>query len=191
MKGRGCPGGFSPAAAIKYFKSLAPPSLHTPDDVCCLVDKSSASECVICSSFLRQPLELVCGVMVCCDCCCRWVEVSNTLACPCCYDHILDSETVKTPSAIVLELLSSTRLRCLRCNKEMSAAAMKTHVEHSCQYNPAIPSQFSASDILKRPLTATSYPFERQVMEHLVRRLLNQAPETGVVTVPTRGRVRK
>ena len=106
-KGRGRPCGLSPAAAVEYFKSLAPPSHHSPE--VCLAEDSSAGECVLCRSFLREPVELACGVMVCCNCCCRWVEVSNALACPCCYDHSLDHDTVTAPS-IVMGLLSNTRL---------------------------------------------------------------------------------
>ena len=180
-------GGLSPAAAVEYFKSLAPPSHHSPE--VCLAEDSYAGECVLCRSFLREPVELACGVMVCCNCCCRWVEVSNALACPCCYDHSLGRDTVTAPSSIVMGLLSNIRLKCLKCHAQLPAHAMEKHVEQDCSFDPRTPSKVSAAEILNRPLSATSQPVEKQVTEHLVRRLLSQTPDSGVATMQTRGRV--
>ena len=149
-------------------------------------DQTSTLLCPLCCGVLYQP-ELACGSLVCASCCCRWVEVSGQVSCPCCYQHHIHDLTIALPSAIVYDLLGDLKLVCSNCKMTTTARQYKLHLASHCQ-GLASPSRVSARDILQRPTTAPTLPVERRVAEHLVRRLLIES-ESTVVKIPTRGQV--
>ena len=183
-KGRGRSKGLSPVAVVTYIHETAPLSFSFTGAT--VVD-SPSTQCPMCKCTLNRPLELVCGVMVCAECCCNWINNSHSLTCPCCYNHMLNELTVKSPSSVVMDLLhSALHLKCNSCQKVISA---KEYPQHSCHHTTASPSRFSAKDMLERPLTAPQNPLEKRVAEHLVRKLMVQSSSGGTLTVPTQGKV--
>ena len=64
------------------------------------------------------------------------------------------------------------------------------HKKSQCQgyYEVSSPPQVTAQHILQRPMTAPTRPVEKQVAQHLVRRLMSEINDT-VVRIPTRGQV--
>ena len=111
-KGRGCHmyGGRSPTAAINCIKTIAPPSTFHPSEVPGPSHTSSSVGCCpVCHAILDKPLELMCGNVVCADCCCTWIEISGKLSCPCCYSLQAIDEHTKAPSPAFLDLLKSVR----------------------------------------------------------------------------------
>ena len=104
----GRPCGFPPTAAVTFMRSIAPPStLNKPASV---PWDSAAGLCVLCHGVLDRPLELTCGKMACVECLCRCVQDTAKAECPCCSNHQLDEENVRTPSAAFLDILNSLRL---------------------------------------------------------------------------------
>ena len=152
-------------------------------------DQTKNLLCPLCSGVLNQPVELACGNLVCANCCCRWIHLSGGLACPCCYQHQLDSLTVGLPSGVVYNLLGDVKLVCKACKQTTTAAQYRLHKESQCKGHYEIsPSRISAQEILSRPVTAPTQPVEN-VAENLVRRLMAENEEK-IVKIPTKGQVR-
>ena len=153
-------------------------------------DQTANLLCPLCCGVLSQPVELACGNLVCANCCCKWIEVSGDVSCPCCYHHQLDNLTVGLPSAVVYDLLGAMKLSCSSCHQITTAQQYRVHRDSDCRghYEVSSPSRVSARDILQRPATAPTLPVERKVAEHLVKRLMLESEDT-VVRIPTRGQV--
>ena len=77
--------------------------------------------CPVCCGVLSQPVELACGNLVCANCCCKWIEVSEDVSCPCCYHHQLDNLRVGLPSAVVYDLLGAMKVSCSSCHRITTA----------------------------------------------------------------------
>ena len=191
-KNHGCPGGCSPAAAIQQLVRNQPRFIDSQDEVEYTSSEQMANLlCPLCCGVLDQPVELACDRLVCASCCCRWIEVSGEVGCPCCYDHHLDHLTVRRPTAVIYDLLGSMKLSCSNCHRTATAQQYKLHQESHCHghYEVSSLSRVSARDILQRPTTAPTLPVERRVAEHLMRRLLSESGDTSVLQIPTRGQV--
>ena len=119
-------------------------------------------QCTICADILCQPIELSCGSLVCSQCCCKWLQFSQKLDCPCCYSHQLSTETIKTPNSVILGLFE------------------KRQVPQQ--------SQITVQAILDTPRTTPTNHVEKQVATSLVKRLLSES-EGGVISIPTKGKV--
>ena len=160
------------------------------DDVHYINDLSTTLECPLCLCILRQPVELECGRMVCGRCCCKWVEVSGETECPCCYDHQLDADSLRQPSAVLTNVLASLKLKCGVCNNTITAQQYLAHKSSNCQshFDVASPSRVTAMSILLKSTTTPTHPVERQVAENLVRRLMAESVDS-VLRIPTRGQV--
>ena len=96
------------------------------------------------------------------DCCCKWLQFSQKLDCPCCYSHQLSTETIKTPNSVILGLFE------------------KRQVPQQ--------SQITVQAILDTPRTTPTNHVEKQVATSLVKRLLSES-EGGVISIPTKGKV--
>ena len=193
-KNRGRPSGYSPAAAIAHIKQLVkslPHFVDSAEEVIYTSDQAATLLCPLCLEVLDQPIELACSNLVCANCCCKWIERSGTVSCPCCYYHQLDDLTISLPSTVVQDLLGTLKLSCTKCHKTTTAAQHRLHKNSQCQghYEASSPSQITAQHILQRPMTAPTLPVEKQVAECLVRRLMTESDDT-VVRIPTRGQVR-
>ena len=193
-KNRGRPSGYSPTAAIAHIKQLVkslPHFVDSAEEVIYTSDQAATLLCPICLEVLDQPIELACSNLVCGNCCCKWIERSGTLSCPCCYYHQLDDLTMYLPSTVVQDLLGTLKLSCTKCHKTTTAAQYRLHKISQCQghYEVSSPSRVTAQHILQRPTTVPTLPVEKQVAEHLVWQLMTESKDT-VVRIPTRGQVR-
>ena len=193
-KNRGRPSGYSPTAAYAHIKQLVkslPHFVDSAEEVIYTSDQAATLLCPLCLEVLDQPIELACSNLVCANCCCKWIERSGTVSCPCCYYHQLDDLTMYLPSTVVQDLLGTLKLSCTKCHKTTTAAQYRLHKISLCQghYEVSSPSRVTAQHILQRPTTAPTLPVEKQVAEHLVRQLMTESKDT-VVRIPTRGQVR-
>ena len=151
IKGR--PSGTTPGEAIAHLRNIAPPSiLKMPEDAS-LLEGSTVNTVV------DRPLELECGKLACVDCCCKAIEASGNLTCPCCSTHKLDENSVRVPSSAVMDLLSDLMLKCKKCSLTVPANQFETHRNKNCYLHPT---QVCAQDILNRPLEASPLPASGQ-----------------------------
>ena len=111
---------------------------------------------------LSQPVELSCGSLICSECCCSWMRLSQRLDCPCCYNHQLSRDTVRSPNPVILSLLD------------------KLHDQHD--------PQITVETILTTPSTTPTSQIEKRVATSLVKRLLKES-DSSVIKVPTKGKV--
>ena len=147
--------------------------------------------CPICSAILNRPLQLPCGAVVCLTCCCKWIQYSPTMSCPCCYSHTLQSSTTLQPPSLLTSLLEIVLVNCTkRCGKLVKIRQCREHLKANCKshYDQLAdsPSKMTIEDILAKPTTSPATPAEERASEHLIRRAVTS---TGVIKVRTRGQV--
>lgn len=144
-------------------------------------------------------MQLSCGATVCFGCCQKWIKfhLGDSLSCPCCYDHPLDTSHTQTPPSVLVTLLDGLLVHCARgCDKIVRMDHYIKHLKGGCcsHYQQALasPSRITLGEVLARPTTSPATPAEQRVAEHLVRRILdNSESEDKVVKVPTRGQASK
>ena len=152
--------------------------------------------CPICMVLLDRPVELGCGSIICMGCCRRWIQhhQCSSLVCPCCYNNRFDSKHIRPPPVMVVSLLKEHKLPCGRgCGKVIRLESYKMHIQNKCLSHYEVtdsPSKVTMSDMLSRPTNLPATPAERKVAGHLVKKLLNQNCNEGVLKVPTSGQVR-
>ena len=160
----------------ELVKSL-PRFVDSAEEVIYTSDQAATLLCPLCLEVLDQPTELACNNLVCVNCCCKWIKRSGTVSCPCCYYHSL------TTSQCVCHLqwsrtyvLGTLKLSCTKSHKTTTAAQYRLQKISQCQehYEVSSPSRVTAHHILQRPMTAPTLPVEKQVAEHLVRRLMTE-----------------
>lgn len=181
------------------LRAIAPTSLIPEEDPTPEYHGSLAENmcCPICVAILDRPLQLPCGAVVCLTCCCKWIQYSPTLACPCCYGHQLERSTTLQPPSLVTSLLESLLVHCTKkCGKLVKLREYKLHLNTKCKshYDQLAysPSKMTIKEILAKPSTSPATPAEVRVAEHLVRRMMDDGTSTssqGVVKVRTRGQV--
>ena len=117
MKGRGRPSGETPRAVIEHIKAIPAPHLPPSEDPHPQFVPSPILDrlcCSICTEVALSPIQLSCDHTLCANCCCKCIQVTYTLNCPCCYRHILSSETVAPPSDLFLSLLNESVVSSVR-----------------------------------------------------------------------------
>lgn len=191
-RGRGRPSGETLLSVLDHISQIVPESFLPDEDKVPLYESESSHLCCpICCTVLDQPVELACGGIICASCCRQWIQMSN-VSCPSCYDHQLNSVSIRPSPSLVLSLLSDLVLHCNRCGKLVKTNQYTRHLNSNCESftQPVLnsPSKVTLKDVLTRPVSTPATPMERKVTEHLVRRLLDES--TGeVIKVPTRGQV--
>ncbi len=103
-------------STIKHIQAIAPLTFCQKEKV---VAPHGFSNCPVCLEILDRPIELKsCDRIVCADCLCTWLQVSQTTSCPCCYtDHLSDLDTIHPPSEITLKALETLEVTCSDCAK--------------------------------------------------------------------------
>ena len=176
-KGRGRPSGETPRAVIHHIQSIAsqsplqdPQFLHSP-----VIKKLL---CSICQKVALQPVELTCDNIVCSVCCCKTIQASGSLNCPCCNDHTLSSLTVRPPSSLFMSLVNDLVVKCPKgCGAAVRLQEYTKHCNSKCssfQHNIESPSKVTLRDVLAKPSTSPATPVEVKAAHSLVKRLLNQ-----------------
>ena len=202
-KNRGRPTGETSKELLHHIDSIAPASLFSVD--VCKLDYHTPSlsnqlSCPVCTAVLDRPVELSCGAIICFHCCSNWVihctSAHLPTPCPCCYDHPLDSTTLRPPPQLIISLLSGMLVSCERkCGKKVRADQYEKHLQGRCrshyQYSAHSPSKVTLKDVLAKPATQPATPVEMKCAQHLVRRILDthSAPNEKIIKLSTRGQV--
>ncbi len=184
-KGRGRPEGETPKAVMHHIRSVAPPSplpdnkdpqfLHSPN-----INKLL---CSLCQKVAFQPIELSCNSMVCSACCCKAIQASGSVNCPCCSDHPLTSQTVRPPSSLFMSLVHDLLVKCAKgCGGAVRLQDYMKHCDSKCnsfRHNLESPSKVTLKDVLAKPSTSPATPAEVKAAHSLVKRLLNQGESSS------------
>ena len=191
-KGRGRPSGETPRSVFEHIKSVAPPAL--PGDPQPQFVPSSTTEkliCPICLDVLNRPVELSCDHIICCSCCCTAIQSTRSLNCPCCRDHTLSSETILSPSHLLMSLINDLVVTCIRkCGNIVKLEKYGEHLSSNCRNcceNVNSPSKVTLRDVPSKPSTSPATSVEVKAAHHLVKRLLHQGEESST---STSGRIR-
>ena len=73
-------------------------------------------------NILSQPLELLCGTLVCVKCLQEWIAASGAMNCPCCSEGVpLVSSHVRPTPGVILLLLSDVLVHCTDCSRDVKA----------------------------------------------------------------------
>lgn len=188
----GRPPDISPRYCMDHIRVVAPPPLSpsASDITICEVHLQlplSAFHCPICCDIFSGPIELVtCGNVVCAECACKWLEHQQRLTCPCCYtDHLNDFSTIRQAPALVVSMVESLCVICVRCKNHIQ---LKGYRDHSCQPHQVVPqSSSSIDDLLHQPSTAPLTPIEQKLQTSLARRSLT---EDSTLHLRTGGKVK-
>lgn len=195
---RGRAPGETPAQVVRCALDEAPPSFSPPSSTSQpQYDSASAQSCgvdifcSICTEVLSQPLQLACHRMVCAKCLIQTINISGRLACPCCYDHPLNSSYFEPPNAVTMAVLGSLHVRCNRdCNKTVRADCYNQHIASNCKdyylCSTLSPTRATIRDILNKPLDAPPTLAEKRVAENVVKRMMTAH---GTVKISTHGQV--
>ena len=197
----GRPSNDSPRYCEKKIRAIAPSAivspLHSKPAICeehKLVNYQEL-QCPICRNILVRPIELVdCRNVVCADCCCKRLQQNTITKCPCCHDeHISDFSTIRPASSLVLGLLASLCVVCIKCSEHMRMDLYSKHIESGCQSSSTSTSQdspnTSVDEILSRSLSTPLTPVEVRLQSRLAKRSLAASPEDNLLRIKTGGQV--
>lgn len=148
--------------------------------------------CTVCLSMLDRPIELGCGNMVCLLCCTRWLTISDSVDCPCCYSPLQNH--THSPSRVTMAVLGGQLVACTRgCNRTVQAEHYQQHIQSQCQaffqHSTHSPSRITIQDILDKERDCPTTPAERHVAKHLIKRLMAEGGDDKILQLPTRGQV--
>ena len=125
--------------------------------------------CPVCLEILSQPVQLPCQSLVCASCVTRWLTVSASSQCPCCFSNIsLDPGSINPAPSLILQLLRDVLVDCPTCKV---CVMSRSFGEHQCTPQPK---QVNQDDL--------------QVTSSMIHQLLPESPE-NLVEIPTKGTV--
>ena len=184
----GRPSGVTPTTVITQMKDIAPTSFFPPpssSDVDppppkYIVHPNEDMECSLCLGVPERNL-------VCLACCCKWVEVSCGLTCPSCHTAVL-TDHFQRPSRVTMSVLGSLLVDCAHgvqqvCEDRELQTALAVPV--SAPLRPV--HRFFFTSYHTRQILTT--PAERKVAGNVIRRIMTESADTGVIKVPTQGLV--
>ncbi len=174
-------------SVIQHIRSIAPPSFCQQETA---ISPHSFSNCPVCLEIVDRPIELKCGSgsLVCADCLCKWLHVSQTTSCPCCYsDHLNDLDSIHPPTEMTLEALGSIEVTCYLCKKRGYLKYHKSHIESMCSTTNFNHALLNPLDLLSRPEDAALLPIEEKVQSTLIKRSMRNS---HTLQVKTGGQVR-
>lgn len=151
-------------------------------------------ECAICTQVPERPLELACGSIVCAACCCKWVQISCDLTCPCCHTSMPVDKHLQRPSEVTMSVLGSLVVDCNKgCNRSVRASDYRQHLEAQCkQYfvqSTVSPSRVTIGEILSKTTETPITPVEKRVAATVIRWIMSENPDNSVIKIPTQGQV--
>ena len=105
-----------------FFHSLTEPPKPTNNDNLYLV----------CFNILERPIELECGSGICLVCRTNWIQISDCIQCPCCYNS-LEGHT-NSPSQLTLGVIGQQLVECSNgCNRTVKVELYHQHIQSHCQ----------------------------------------------------------
>ncbi len=132
----GRPSGETPKAVLCVIKSLALSPFPREDPHPNYVPSPVANKllCAICLEIAANPVSLSCGETICCDCCCKSIQTTYTLKCPCCFSHTLNSKTICAPSLLFMSLLAESLVFCIKGRgKIVKLQDYQRHLDSRCK----------------------------------------------------------
>ena len=118
-----------------YASKVAPKQFLPPDDPEPTLYHNNTTEplCPVCTKLLDRPIQLVCGTIICLECCRRWIQYHHPpLSCPCCYEK-LDTGHIKPPPPLVVSLVEGLLVICVRgCRKILTLGQYQQHLKGAC-----------------------------------------------------------
>lgn len=177
------------AAAIA---AMAPPSFFPHSLPVSDFPTTNTHTCIICMNTLDQPIELLCGSLVCLCCIDKWLT-SRREDCPCCISLLHNH--ARRPSRVTMDVLGSQLVECPRgCNRTVQLRMYTQHHQSHCQsffeHSTCSPSRTTISDILDRKTEPTTQA-EQRVARNIIKRLMAESNDSQVLQVPTGGQVNK
>ena len=171
------------AMAPPPFFSAPPPAIHR--------QANSEILCPVCMDIVDQPLDLLCGNLVCLHCCVGWVTSSARQDCLCCYNCLLHH--ARAPSRLTMTMIGSQLVECPRgCNRIVKLEYYQSHVQSKCrshfEHSILSPSRTTVREILDRDGVEAT-PTERMVAQHVVKKIMAEAGKGQMIQLPTRGQV--
>jgi len=153
--------------------------------------------CSICMDVVSSPIKLSCDHTLCSECCCKYIQVTYSLNCPCCFNHILGRATIAAPSDLFMSLLNELVVSCVRgCSRMVKFKDYRQHLDNKCKthsINYNSPSKVTLKDVLQKSTSTPTTPAELKTAHNLLQRLIHQGEgssnSTGVIKVPTSGQV--
>ena len=127
----GRPKGVGPTVLVQHVQAIAAMTPLTPST--CIANTQTLSaidrlRCPIRTDILSHPVELPCRAVVCAACIIRWLTLSASTRCPCCYSKTpLDPAHIDPASSFILELLQDIIVSCSHCKVEMKAGTLDQH----------------------------------------------------------------
>ena len=163
--GRGRQAGVTPNLLIAHLEKIAPTPvlLREPSPPLESVNNQLMLKQLKCSNILSQPLELLCGALVCTTCLQEWMAASGAENCPCCSEGgPLVSSHVRPAPGVILLLLLDVLVHCTDCSRDVKAGdyhhlhLRRRSKQQDCWRGPSLP-----------VLTKTSFNFlqEEQLSE--------------------------
>ncbi len=119
---------------------------------------------------VQTPVHLLCDNTICALCCCKHIQYSYSLQCPCYNRHMLSSKTISTPSLLFLSLLSESIVMCYRkCGNVVKLQDYTAHLNNHCRrhYANNSTSTVTLKNVLSKPSTSPASPVECQAAQHL------------------------
>lgn len=168
--------------------AMAPPSFLPHSLPLSAIPTTCTHTCTICMNILDQPIELLCGSLVCLD---KWLTISRKEECPCCFSPLHNH--ARTPSRVTMDMLGSQLVECPRgCNRTVQLGMYAQHHQSRCQsffeHSTFSPSRTTISDILDRNTEPTTQA-EQRVARNIIKRLMAESKDSQVLQVPTGGQV--
>ena len=148
-----------------FFHGLTSLPIPTTNDILC----------PICCSVLERPIEFDYGSAVCLLCCTNWIQMSDSIQCPCCYSSL--ESHAKPPSRLTLGVIGQQLVECsMGCNRAVKVGFYLKHLQSQCQshYEHSIhsPSRTTVQKILDRQVDAPTMSVERKVAQNLFKRMM-------------------
>ena len=203
-KETGRPAACSRKSLISHVKEVCLHSYHPPSSVHSPLSVSTPSQygvrlqdltCSICLDVVDQPVDLTdCASLVCAPCLTSWLfECDHSFLCPCCHRHLADTDSIRSVSSVVEQLIEGLLVSC-SCGKTVMNREYPMHTcTTGCQVGGVSEvsqgSVATLSDILSKPHNSPLTPLEWQVQTNLAKRSLATSPEENTIHMKTRGQV--
>lgn len=148
--------------------------------------------CTICMDILDQPIELLCGSLVCLLCCNKWLTINRNGECPCCFSPLQDH--ARSPSRVTMDMLGSQLVECPRgCNRTVKVELYLQHLQSRCQaffeHSTHSPSRTTIRDILEKDTESLTTQAEKKVAKNIIKRLMTENKDGEMLQLPTGGQV--
>ena len=192
-KNRGKPIENSCHDIIKFTLDIAPPTFYDSKANFQLNIPPSSNiqhsdlHCCTCFNVLNSPVQLSCSSFICSSCLTKWIELSQSNKCPVCYCHSLTTSEIKNLQPIHFRLLQDTIVKCTDCAQSVKLSDMKSHncCTTSSTTSSSDPTELTATDILRQPITSPPTNIEKKVASNLMKRMMHD----GHITITTGGQV--